>query len=147
MYAALLEMIKKERKNKRWRRFHTVVGKKCEKVVLSVKLPVTDEEDRRTSRECTTQQTIFDAASLVLTDRFSGVFSLPCYRGRLFNNLRFMGASECAQQVLYGTYVFPKEMDPATKMLLSECSKLCLPMSREEVSMYVTDEDYHYQYY
>ena len=92
---ALLEMIKKERESKQWGKMSNVVGKKCGRIVFSVQVPVTDEEGRRTSRECTTQQEIFDTASPVLTARFSGALSSPCYRGRLFNNLGFMGDLEC----------------------------------------------------
>ena len=80
---------------------------------LSVKVLVTGGDGRRTSRECTTQQEIFDAASPVPADRFSGAFSLSYYRGRLFGNLGFVGNSECGQQVLEGTYIFPEGMDPA----------------------------------
>ena len=80
----------------------------------------------------------------MLADRFSRAFSLPFYSGRLFDDLGFMGDSECAQQVLEGTYAFPEGIDPATKMLLEECSMVYLSMLREEVSMFVTAEDYQY---
>ena len=55
-----------------------------------------------------------------------------------------MDNSKCAQQVLESTYVFPEGIDPVTKMLLSECSKIYFSISREEVSTYVTAEDYQY---
>ena len=42
------------------------------------------------------QQDMFDAARPVLVDHFSGAFSLPFYSGRLFDDLGFMGDSECA---------------------------------------------------
>ena len=56
----------------------------------------------------------------MLVDRFSGDFSLSFCLGRLYDNLGFMGDSECAQRVLEGTYVFPEEIDPATKILVEE---------------------------
>ena len=46
--------------------------------------------------------------------------------------------------MLEGTYVFPSGVDPATKMLLEECSKMYMSMSREEVSIFVTADDYQY---
>ena len=112
--------------------------------VLSVKVPTVDEEGNTMIKECVTQQAFFEAAEPVLADRFSGAFSLPVYSGRLFDDLGFMGDSECAQQVLEGTYVFPEGIDPATKMLLEECSIMYLSMLREEVSIFVTVEDYQF---
>ena len=121
-----------------------VAGKKRGRSVLSVKVPTVDEEENNTTKECVTQRDIFDAAKPVLTDRFSGAFSSPFYSGRLFDDLGFMGDSECAQQVLEGTYVFPVGIDPSTKMLLEECSKMYLSMSRKEVCIFVTADDYQY---
>ena len=83
-----------------------VAGKRRGWSVLSVKVLIVEEEGNNTSRDCTMQQHIFDTARPVLTYSFSGVFSLPFYSGRLFNDLGFMGDSECAQQVLEGTHVF-----------------------------------------
>ena len=103
-----------------------------------------DAEGNNMSRECTTQQEIFDAARPVLINYFSGPFSSSFYNGRLFNSPGFMGDFECAQQMLEGTYVFPEGIDPATKMLLEECSKMYLFMSREEMCTFVTVENYQY---
>ena len=55
-----------------------------------------------------------------------------------------MGDTECAAEVLEGTYEYPEGIDEATKMLLEECLKMYLSMSREEVATYVTAEDYQY---
>ena len=62
-------------------------------------------EENTTSRECTTQQDMFDATRPVLTDCFSGAFALSFYSDRLFDILGFMGDFERAQQVLEGTYI------------------------------------------
>ena len=86
----------------------------------------------------------FDAVKPVLTDHFSGAFSLLFYSGRLFDNLGFMGDSKYTQQVLERTYIFPEGIDPATKMLLEECSMIYLSMLREEVCTFATAEDYQY---
>ena len=74
--------------------------------MLSVKVPIVDKESNITTKECVTQQEIFEAVEPVLVDCFSGAFSLPFHSGRLFNNLGFMGDTKRAQQVLEGTYVF-----------------------------------------
>jgi hypothetical protein len=85
-----------------------VAGKKRERSVLSVKDPLVDEERNQASKECTTQHDIFDAAKPVLIYCFSGAFSLPFYSGRFFDVMRFIGDSDCAQQVLEGTYIVPE---------------------------------------
>ena len=100
---ALLKLIKKEGTNKRWRRTKNVTGKKRRQSVLSVKVPIIDEEGNTTTKKCVTQQDCFEAAEPVLVDLFSGAFSSPFYSGRLFNNLGFMGDSKCVQQVHEGT--------------------------------------------
>ena len=76
--------------------------------MLSVKIPVMDDKGKTTTKECVTQQGIFDTAKTVLADRFSGVFSLSFFSGRLFGNLGFMGDSKYTEQVLEGTYDFPE---------------------------------------
>ena len=63
----LLELINKERKNKRWRRIHRVAAKRHRWSVLSVKVPIVDAEGNNASGECTTHQNLFDAARPVLT--------------------------------------------------------------------------------
>ena len=82
-----------------------MADKRREWSVLSVKVPILDDEGTNTSRECTTQQELFGEARPVLTDHFSGAFFLN-FTVILFNNLGLTGEFECAQQVLEGTYVF-----------------------------------------
>ena len=74
--------------------------------MLSVKVPIVDEEGNATTKEYVTQQEIVEAAEPVLEDRFSGAFSLSFYSGRLFDDLGFMGDTKCTHQVLEGTYIF-----------------------------------------
>ena len=95
-----------------------LAGQRRGQSVLLVKVLIVDEEGNNATKDCTIQQDIVDAAKPILTDCFFGAFSLPFYSGRLFENLGFIGDSNYAQQVREGTYVFPKGIDPATKMLL-----------------------------
>ena len=111
---------------------------------MSVKVPVMNDNGDQTTRECNTQQEIFEGSEPVLITQFTGAFSSPFYTGRLFDDLGFMGDTECAAQVLEGTHEYPEGTDDVTKMLLEECSKMHLSMSREEVSTFVTAEDHQY---
>ena len=51
---ALLEIMKKERKIKRWRKMRNVAGKRRGRSVVSVKVPIVDTEGNNASSECTT---------------------------------------------------------------------------------------------
>ena len=55
---ALLDLIKKEWKRKRWRKMKNVAGKKRGRSVLSVRVPIVDEEGNMTINKCVTQQCI-----------------------------------------------------------------------------------------
>ena len=114
--------------------------------MLSVKVLILDEEVNNTTKKCTTQQYIVDAAKPILIDRFSGAFSLKFYSGRLFDNTGFIDDSECVQHVLEGTYGFPEGIDHAIKILIEECSIMYLSMSREEACTFVKAEDYQYDW-
>ena len=141
---AILKIIRKERKAKRWRRLRATLHPNRGGSVMSVKVPVINEDGVQTTRECNTQQEIFEGSEPVLTNRFTGAFPSPFYTGKLFNDLGLMGDTEYAVQVLEGTHTLLEGVDEATKMLLQECSKMYLSMSREEVVTYVTADDYQY---
>ena len=55
-----------------------------------------------------------------------------------------MGDTECAQQVLEGTYDIPEGTGEATTLILEECANMYKSMSLEDVATYVTTEDYQY---
>ena len=104
-----------------------MVDKKCGHSVLSGNIPIVDKERIHASRECITQEYIFDTGRPILTDRFCGDFALSFYSGRLFGDLGFMGDSDCAKSLLEGTHVFPEGIGPTTKMPLVECSNCTYP--------------------
>ena len=103
---ALLELIKKGTEKQILEENENATCINSGQGVLSVKATIVDEGGNTATKECITQHNIFDAAKPVLGDRLSGVFSLQFYSGRLFNNLGFIGDSECAHQVFEVTYVF-----------------------------------------
>jgi hypothetical protein len=50
-----------------------------------------------------------------LSECFCLAFSAPCYQGQLFNNLGFMGDTECSKQILKGTNKYPPNTNVWTK--------------------------------
>jgi hypothetical protein len=53
-----------------------------------------------------------------LSECFRFAYSAPCYLGQLFDNLGFMGDTECSQQILEGTYEYPPDTNIWTKKIL-----------------------------
>ena len=108
-----------------------LTGKKMGRSVLSTKVPIVDKKKisrpRSVSHKIYIYIYISDTAASELADCFSGA-----------------GGYECAQKVLAWTYVFPEGIDPATNMLLEECSMMYVYVLREGVCIFVTVEDYQY---
>ena len=67
-----------------------------------------------------------------------------CADARLHQDFGFLGDTDATRQVLEGTYVFPDDIDPHTKMLLEEAHTLFSSMEAEEVSNYVPTSDFQY---
>jgi hypothetical protein len=55
-----------------------------------------------------------------LSECFRLVYSAPCYHGQLFDNLGFMGDTECSTQFLEGSYEYPFNTEVWTKKILQE---------------------------
>ncbi len=55
-----------------------------------------------------------------LSERFWLAYSAPCYHGQLFDDVGFMGDTECSQQILEGTYEYPPDTNIWTKKILQE---------------------------
>ena len=77
-----------------------------------------------------------------LSERFRLVYSAPSYRGQLFDNLGFMGDTECLQQILEGTYDYPPNTDVWTKKILQEAQHTFARMSGEEIATTISTADF-----
>lgn len=75
--------------------------------------------------------------SKTLSAQFRLAFSVPAYRGTIFDDIDFLGDTEAAQ-VIEGTYEFPDDCDPATCLLFDEAAHTYTAVSKEEVVSYVT---------
>jgi hypothetical protein len=54
---------------------------------------------------------MFEHTSNHLSQRFRLAHSAPCYQGKLFEDLGFMGDTKCTQKILKGTYNYPPDTD------------------------------------
>jgi hypothetical protein len=55
-----------------------------------------------------------------LSECFHLAYSALCYQEQLFNDLGFMGDTECSKQILEGMYDYPPNTDIWTKKILQE---------------------------
>ena len=77
-----------------------------------------------------------------LSKHFRLAYSAPCYRGQLFDDLRFMGDTECSQRILEGTYEYPPDTDVWTKKILQEAQHTFARMSGEEIATTISTADF-----
>jgi hypothetical protein len=75
-----------------------------------------------------------DCTSDHLSECFCFPFSAPCYQGQLFNDLGFMGDTECFKQILEGTYEYPPDTDIWTKGILQEAHYTFSHMSGAKIT-------------
>jgi hypothetical protein len=77
-----------------------------------------------------------------LSKCFHLAYSAPCYCGKLCDDLGFTGDTECAHQILEGTYDFPPDTNIWTKEILQEAHYTFSHMSGAEIVIIVTMEDF-----
>ncbi len=86
---------------------------------------------------------MFEHTSDHLSQRFCLAHSAPCYQGRLFDDLGFMGDTECAQKILKGMYDYPPDINKWTKKILQEAHfTFSQKMSGIEIATMITTEDF-----
>ena len=66
----------------------------------------------------------------------------PCHQGTFFDDIRHLADGPVSQLILDGTYVYPPDIDPATRLLFEEASHTYKALSPTEVATYVTLEDF-----
>jgi hypothetical protein len=140
--AVILEILTRKQERKKWRRINhtTCPPKGGAPITLQV-------QAGNTVNTYSTEHKMFEHTSDHLSQRFRLAHSAPCYRDQLFDDLGFMGDTECAQKILEGTYEFPPDTDKWTKKILQEAHITFSQMSGTEIATMITTEDFqnHWQ--
>lgn len=139
----ILNILRREAQRKRWRRVRYSTKPSRSRDLCEVKVPIEGPEGNE-YEEYNTEGEVFQHVSEHLAERFRLAFAAPSYGGKLFDDLGFMGDTAAAQQILEGTYVYPPDTDPATRLLLEEAAVTYSKLSREDVASYVTVEDFQW---
>jgi hypothetical protein len=68
----------------------------------------------------------------------------PISQGKLFDDIGYLGDTTSTKAILEGTYEFPPDMDPHTRLLLKEAHGIFSLKTTEEISNFVSTEDFQY---
>lgn len=91
-----------------------------------------------------TREGVEEQAARRLTDRFKLARDAPISQGQLFDDIGYLGDTSSTRAILEGTYDFPPEMDPHTRLLLEEAHRIFANKSTEEISNFVSTSDFQY---
>ena len=94
--------------------------------------------------EFKTKEGVYQAVSATLIKRFQLALVAQCHRGAFFEDIGHLADGPVAQQILEGTYVYPLDLDPATRLLFEEATATYAALSPSQVATYVTAEDFQH---
>ncbi len=92
--------------------------------------------------EYKSKEGVFKAVSPIILDRFQSALVVQCHRGKFFKDVGHLADGPAAQQTLEGTYEYPNDLDPATRLLFEEALATYKALSPIKVATYVTPEDF-----
>jgi hypothetical protein len=135
--AIILEIITQEQERKKWKRINYTIQQTQGSNPLSIRVqsgPIINTYD--------TEKDVVAHTADHLSDQFQLAYSAPCYRGQLFDDLGFMGDTECAQQILEGTYEYPQDTNIWTKKILQEAQYTFSRISGTKIATMTTTKDF-----
>jgi len=88
------------------------------------------------------QDQVEDAGARRLTERFTQAHSAPITSGQLLEDVGILADTPATGQILRDEYEYPADVDPATKSLLQEASKIFAETAEDGVATFVTSKDY-----
>jgi hypothetical protein len=133
----ILEILTREQERKKWCRINNTTRAPREGNPLAVRVqsgPIVTTYDTKTEVVGHTSDHLFECFQLA--------YSAPCYPGQLFNDLGFIGDTECSQQILEGTYEYPPNTNIWTKKNLQEAQHTFSRMSGAEITSTISTADF-----
>ena len=133
-------ILHREASRKRWKRVNRSTKKPRGGLTIAVKVPKPDGG----ADEYNTKEGVFTAVSKTLNERFQSALVAQCHRGSFFEDIGHLADGPVAQQILEGTYVYPVDLDPPTRLLFEEATATYATLSPDQVATYVTAEDFQH---
>jgi hypothetical protein len=131
-------IIQKEATRKWLQRINKTTGKAHGSLTLAVKVSIAEGG----FSEFRTKESVFQAVSETLVERFQLALIAQCHQGTFFQDMGHLANGPVAQQILKGTYEYPQDLDPATRLLFEEAAATCAALSPTKIATYVTVEDF-----
>ncbi len=122
--AVILKILTREQERKKWCRINHTTQPPRGGAPITLRV-----QAGTTVNTYSTEQEMFEHTSDHLSQRFCLAHSAPCYRGQLFDDLGFMGDTECAKMILEGTYTYQPDTNKWTKKILQEAHITFLQLS------------------
>jgi hypothetical protein len=101
----ILEILTREQERKNWCCINYSTCPQIGGALIQIQV-----QSGQTTNTYSMEQEVFNQTAEHLSKRFRLAYSVPCYKVQLFDNLDFMGDTECSQQILDGTYEYPPDM-------------------------------------
>jgi hypothetical protein len=136
----IVGILQKEACQKCWRQVNRSTRKACGGLPTAVKVPTVDEG----YVEYKTQEGVFQAVSATLVERFQLALVAQCHRGTFFEDVDHLADGLAAQQIREGTYVYPPDLNPATRLLFKEAAHTYAILAPMEIATYVTAKDFQH---
>jgi hypothetical protein len=136
--SSVTEIIKKEAIRKWWHRINRSTRQARGSLMVRVKIPMTDGG----VDEFKTKEGVFNDVSATLVERFQSGLVANCHQGTFFEDVGHLADGPVAQQILEGTYEYPPDLDPATRLLFEEAAATYPTLSPTEIATYVTPKDF-----
>ncbi len=80
----------------------------------------------------------FQAVSATLVERFQSALVAQCHCGSFFYGMGHLVDGLVAQQILEGTYVYPQDLDSATRLLFEEAAATYVALLPRDVATLFT---------
>jgi hypothetical protein len=77
-----------------------------------------------------------------VSERFHLAYSALCYQGQLFDNLGFIGDTECSKQILEGMYEYPPDTNVWAKKILQDTHYTFLHMSGAKITTTISTTNF-----
>jgi hypothetical protein len=133
-------IIQKETSRKRWRQINWSTCKARGSLMVAVKVPIANESHN----EYKTKEGVFEPVTPILLERSQSALVAQCHQETFFEDAGHLADKPMAQQILDGTYVYPPDLDPATRLLFEEALATYATLSPTTIETYVTPKDFQH---
>ena len=138
------EIIRNEKLRSSWDRVGFATKPRRGGAPTAIRVRGTGADGKETSRIYDSQPGVEANAPILLKDRFKLARDAPICSGQLFDDVGYLGDTKATRDILMGSYVFPPDTDPYTKLLCEEAHKIFISRSAAEIATRVSTDDFQY---